>query len=75
MYNKYIYDEEEYPSSIYCEEIQRLDDAGEWFEEISDLLYGKKEFNLIEFEKALEKLGEHLKRRLPENKLSIFGVL
>jgi len=50
---------------------QRLDDAGEWFEEVTDILYGKKAFNLIDLENALDELGSYLKRKIPLNELKL----
>ncbi len=60
-----------YSEKDYYEVSQRLDDASEWFSEVVDLLYGKKEFNLSEFENALSELGAYIGVKLPETDMKV----
>lgn len=60
-----------YNESDYYEVSQKLDDAGDWFEEITDFLYGKKEFNVVDFESALNELGAYLNRKLPNKEMTV----
>lgn len=50
---------------------QDIDNAGEWFDKVTAILYGKEEFDLIQLEDALEELGCYLKRKIPMNPLNL----
>jgi hypothetical protein len=55
----------------YREDSQRLDDAGEWMQEVLDILYGKIYYTEERFENALDELSNYLKVKMPRNKLTI----
>jgi hypothetical protein len=60
-----------YDSSDYQEVSQRLDDASDWFEEVIDILYGKKHFDENRLECALDEISCYLKVKLPNQDLAI----
>jgi hypothetical protein len=64
-------DEEDYDHPEVLELEQRIDHARDWFEEVCEILYGKKEFDSTDLENALDELGSHLSCRIPNNDLQV----
>ncbi len=51
--------------------MQRMDEASDWFDYVTAILYGKKPLDLVDLENALDELGHLLQRKLPSNDLKI----
>ena len=68
-----LYDPDESMSDFmqYKEDSQRLDNAGEWMQEILDILYGKKYYDEKNFEFAIEELAHCVRLNIPRTDLTI----
>lgn len=64
--------EEDYESNPKIEELeQTIDCARDWFIDLTDILYGKKIFDIDQLENSLDELGSYLGYKIPITNLKI----